>query len=224
MINKINIVIDGPSASGKSTVGKNIAKKLKFNFLDTGLMYRAFTYYCLKNQINLKNLSDIKNLLNQFNFEFKKNDDIFINDIKIPKKLLVSSLITDNINDITKLEFVRKEMVIIQRLIVRDKKYVVVGRDISTVVLPDAEIKIFLTASLEERAKRRYKELNKDYSVEFNSVLFSLKKRDNSDINRKNSPLKLAKDAILVDNTNISLNETVNKIIHIVNEEHKNNE
>ncbi len=223
MINKINIAIDGPAASGKTSLAKKIAEHYKYLYIDTGLMYRAFTFFCLTN-LNTNNINNdlsikkISQLLNKFNIEII-NNDIYINKINIEIKKLFSISISSNINFLTSKEAVRNKMVNIQKKIAKTNNCVMVGRDIGTVVLPHANFKIYLTASLEVRANRRYKQLKskKDSQLSLLNVQNSLKKRDYSDTNRKISPLKPARDAIILDNTFLTFAETLKEAILIIN-------
>ncbi len=218
---KINIAIDGPAASGKSSIGKRLAEEIKYNFFDTGLMYRAFTYYCLKNMINLNNNNEIKKQLNNFKFSIK-NQKIFLDNKEISLDILKNQTIVDNINKLTSLDFVREKMVSLQRNIAKNKGFIMVGRDISTIVLPNAEIKIFLTASLNERAKRRFEEIENNDNITIDLIRKKLFKRDDADKNRKIGPLKMDKNSILINNTNMNISETINKIKKIINKEIKN--
>ncbi len=219
----INIAIDGPAASGKSSVAKLLAKKLNFKYLDTGLMYRAFTYFCIQNKINLKDEIEIKKSLSNFNFKIDDLNNIFINENLINNSELISEIIVKNINIVSGLKFVRNKMIVLQKQIVKLKRYIIVGRDIGTIVLPDAEFKIFLTANVEKRAQRRLQEIN-DSAILYSSILNELIKRDEIDSSRKFGPLKKADDAILLDNSDLNLEETVLKIIDLLDKKGYKNE
>ncbi len=212
---KINIAIDGPAASGKTSIAKLLATKLDFNFLDTGKMYRAFTYFCLKNNIDINNKNEIKKILKTSDFKLI-DQSIFINNELIQPENMITKQVTSNINKISNLNFVRKKMNVVQRDFAKDKKFILVGRDIGTIVLPDAEIKIFLNANIKNRAKRRFEELKNEYQTTYEETFNDLKNRDLSDKTRKTGPLVKAKDAVIIDNSNLSLSETLNIILEVI--------
>lgn len=212
-----NIAIDGYSASGKTSIGKILAKKLNFNFIDTGLMYRAFTYFCLSKDKDYKNNKILIGLLDNFNLKFKNEDNIFINFKKIDKKKLYLQIISKKINFLSRQKIVREKMVKIQKELAKSKKCIMVGRDIGTVVLPNAKFKFFITASIEERAKRRLKNfLESKTNTTYKEVIQDLINRDKDDTTRKFSPLVKSNNSILIDNTNKTIIETVNDIIEII--------
>ncbi len=210
------IAIDGPVAVGKSSVGSLLAKRLGYIFFDTGMIYRAFTWKVLKSGISPEDKQKLCKLANTTKFDFVPSKEgalsLFIDGEDISSKLLYPE-IEELVPLIAKEGGVRQAMVSEQRKLAERGKVVMAGRDIGTVVLPWAELKIFLTASTEERAKRRYKELLKrgeNSSLEI--VLADLKKRDEMDINRTISPLKPAEDAIIINTENLSLQQVVDKI------------
>ena len=210
------IAIDGPVAVGKSSVGSLLAKRLGYIFFDTGMIYRAFTWKVLKSGIPPEDKQKLCQLANTTKFDFVPSKEgalsLFIDGEDISSKLLHPE-IEELVPLIAKEGGVRQAMVLEQRKLAQLGKVVMAGRDIGTVVLPWAELKIFLTASTEERAKRRYKELLKrgeNSSLEI--VLVDLKKRDEMDINRTISPLKPAEDAIIINTENLSLQQVVDKI------------
>ncbi len=211
MENKINIAIDGPAASGKSSTAKKIADIMGIKFIDTGLMYRAFAFFCLKNKVNFISENDIIEKLSQFHLELKSDSTILINDIIINKNILTSNEVSSIVTKVTCIQKVRFEMVKMQKDIIKNKGCIMVGRDIGTVVMPHADIKFFLTSSVEERAKRRYEQSDK--RVNLDTITSQLNKRDKDDKNRKISPLIAAKDAIIMDNTSLSFDETVKIMI-----------
>ncbi|MDR3179046.1 MAG: (d)CMP kinase [Oscillospiraceae bacterium] len=215
----LSIAIDGPAAAGKSTTSKKIACKLKFLYVDTGALYRAVGFEVLNSKISLLDESSIKNLLKctNINFVFKNNcAEVILN-----KKNITSLIRTEEVSMIasciSKVDFVRSFLIDIQRSISKNNNVVMEGRDIGTTILPNASLKIFLTASLNERARRRYLQLSKNkINVSYQKVLEDLKSRDENDITRKFSPLKQAKDAFFLDNTNFNLEETTEKILSLV--------
>jgi cytidylate kinase len=210
------IAIDGPVAVGKSSVGSLLAKRLGYVFFDTGMIYRAFTWKVLKSGISVKDEQKLCQSANTTKFDFvpsKEGNLSFLVDGEDISAKLLSPEIEELVPLIAKVAGVRQAMVSEQRKLARRGKLVMAGRDIGTVVLPWAELKIFLTASTEERAKRRHKELLKrgqNSSMEI--VLADLKRRDEMDIHRTISPLKPAEDAIIIDTENFSLEQVVDKI------------
>jgi cytidylate kinase len=210
------IAIDGPVAVGKSSVGSLLAKRLGYVFFDTGMIYRAFTWKVLKSGISPKDEQKLCELATAIKFGFVPSKEgvlsVLIDDEDVSSKLLCAE-IEGLVALIAKVAEVRQAMVSEQRRLAQRGKLVMAGRDIGTVVLPRAELKIFLTASTEERARRRHKELLKrGENSSLESVLADLKKRDEMDINRTISPLKPAEDAIIIDTENLSLEQVVDKI------------
>jgi len=210
------IAIDGPVAVGKSSVGLLLAKRLGYIFFDTGMIYRAFTWKVLKSHTSPEDKQKLCKLANTTKFDFVPSKEgalsLFIDGEDISSKLLYPE-IEELVPLIAKVAGVRQAMVSEQRKLAQRGKVVMAGRDIGTVVLPWAELKIFLTASTEERARRRYKELLKrgeNSSLEI--VLADLKRRDEMDINRPISPLKPAEDAIIINTEKLSLEQVVDKI------------
>jgi len=210
------IAIDGPVAVGKSSVGSLLAKRLGYVFFDTGMMYRAFTWKVLKSGISIEDEQKLCQLANNTKFDFVPSQGCYlsplIDDEDVSSKLLCPE-VEAHVSLASKIAGVRQTLILEQRKLAQRGKVVMAGRDIGTVVLPWAELKIFLTASTEERARRRYKELLKrgeNSSLEI--VLADLKKRDEMDINRTISPLKPAEDAIIINTENLSLKQVVDKI------------
>ena len=210
------IAIDGPVAVGKSSVGSLLAKRLGYIFFDTGMIYRAFTWKVLQSGTSPKDEQKLCQLANTTKFDFvssKEGKLSFLVDGEDVSSKLLSPEIEDLVPLIAKVGGVRQTMVSQQRKLAQRGKVVMAGRDIGTVVLPWAELKIFLTASTEERARRRYKELLKrGQNSSLEAVLADLKKRDKMDIHRPISPLKPAEDAIIIDTENLSLQQVVDKI------------
>jgi cytidylate kinase len=210
------IAIDGPVAVGKSSVGSLLARRLGYIFFDTGMIYRAFTWKVLKSGISPEDEQKLCELVTTTEFDFIPSKEgtlsVFVDGEDVSSKLLRSE-IEELVPLIAKIAGVRQAMVSEQRKLAQRGKVVMAGRDIGTVVLPWAELKIFLTASTEERARRRYKELlerGENSSLEI--VLSDLKKRDELDIHRTISPLKPAEDAIIINTENFTLEQVVGKI------------
>lgn len=208
------IVIDGPAGSGKSSVSKIIADKLNINHLDTGSMYRMITYYFLKNNLSLDEAS-ITNHIDEINMSYT-NNKLLLNNEDV-EKFIRSNEINSNIGSIANSKTVREKMIELQRSIVENDDFIVDGRDLGTVVFPKCENKFYLTASVDTRAKRRF-EQNQRLGIEsdLEEIKNSIKQRDENDMNREISPLKQADDAILIDSSDLSVEEVVNKIISLV--------
>ncbi len=212
------IAIDGPAGAGKSTVAKLLAKKLKILYLDTGAMYRALTCYALEQAIDLNDNQAVVALLNDFELKFDR-DAVIVNGEDVTEAIRQSS-VTSHVSQISAIKEVRDFMVTKQREIAGHKSIVLDGRDIGTVVLPDAQFKFYVTASDIERAKRRYNEqIHRGYAVTFESVLNDIRKRDLFDSSRKHAPLSVAADAEIVDTTELSVEQVVEKIIEKVKNE-----
>lgn len=214
-MNKFKVAIDGPAGSGKSTIAKEIAKIFNLYYLDSGALYRAFGYYLKKHGFDLHNENDIINALKSFDIKIIDGDYYLFDEkldfqIRTPEIGKAASIVAKN-------PHVREKVNNILRKIAKNNGVVIDGRDIGTVVLPDAEIKIFLTASIKERAERRYKELiEKGENVKFEDILKDIEKRDKADSTRKIAPLKPADDAIIVDTTGKDIKTVVNEIKNII--------
>jgi cytidylate kinase len=210
------IAIDGPVAVGKTSVGALLARRLGYVFFDTGMLYRAFTWKVLKSGISENDENKLFHLASTSKFDFVPSHEGYLSPLVDGEDVspeLLHPEIEKQVSLISKVAGVRQSLVSEQRKLAQRGNVVMAGRDIGTVVLPWAELKIFLTASTEERAKRRYNELlahGENSSLE--SVLFELKRRDEMDINRTISPLKPAGDAIIVNTENLSLDKVVEKI------------
>ena len=208
----MRIAIDGPSGAGKSTIAKEVAKILEFDYIDTGAMYRAVGYKMMQSQVTLKDTIALKKLLDETTIDFHKGRTLLdgedVSDyIRTPAVSLMAS-------DCSALPVVREKLVELQRELGKQKSVVMDGRDIGTNVFPDAEIKFFVTATAEERAKRRYLELlAKGETVEYQAVLSDMKIRDYNDSTRSLHPLKQAEDAILLDTTHMTIEEVIAKIM-----------
>ncbi|MCD6104192.1 MAG: (d)CMP kinase [Thermosipho sp. (in: Bacteria)] len=211
------IAIDGPAGSGKTTVAKLLAKKLGFYYLDTGAMYRIVGLYLKNKNINENSIKEISEELKNLKIEFKKGQ-FYVNGKKVSDEIRTPE-VGIYASKFASIPVVREFLTKIQREISLNENIVVEGRDIGTVVIPDAEVKIFLTASQEERAKRRYNELkNKGVQVEYQDILNEIILRDKQDSERDIAPLTKAEDAILIDSTNLSLEKIVNQIYGVVKE------
>lgn len=209
------LAIDGPAASGKSTISQRLAKKLGWTHIDTGSMYRAVTLIALERKIDLAN---------ETNYSFVKDLDIKYQQEKVfvdgrdVTTAIREPIVNENVSLVSSFPSVRKELVALQKKAASEGNVIVDGRDIGTVVMPEADLKIFLIASVDERSRRRlYDLLNSGKEVDINKVKQDLSIRDEKDSTRKESPLVKASDAILLDTTDLSINETVEKIINLVN-------
>ncbi|MFC5630855.1 MULTISPECIES: (d)CMP kinase [Streptococcus] len=212
----IRIAVDGPASSGKSTVAKIIAKNLGYTYLDTGAMYRCATYLALKNDLTDENVAMILQQLDEhpisFGRDIEGNQLVFLGDVDVTLAIRQND-ITNNVSWISALPEIREELVAQQRRIAEKGAIIMDGRDIGTVVLPDAELKIFLIASVDERAERRYKEnLEKGIPTDLETLKEEIAARDYKDSHRKVSPLKAADDAITFDTTGVNIEGVVNFI------------
>lgn len=200
------IAVDGPSGSGKSSISKEIAKKLNIQYLDTGAMYRLLALYLEEN-----NLEFSKEVLKDFNIK-QSGETFYLNGVDVSKKIRTND-ISKKASDISKIKEVREYMVDLQRKISKSHSVILDGRDISTVVFPNADFKIFLTASVEVRAKRRFLE---DKTLSYDKILEDIQKRDYQDMNRKNSPLRIARGATVIDTSQMTKEQVIQKIISLV--------
>tara|TARA_E500000331_G_C17132792_1_gene659032 strand:+ start:301 stop:951 length:651 start_codon:yes stop_codon:yes gene_type:complete len=205
------ITIDGAAGTGKTTVGILTANRLNFSFLDTGKIYRAFTLKLIKDSIQLNEEEIIKNLdKTEIHYLYDNQKEfVFLDKIDVTNEIL-SKEVEKSVSLISKIPEVRNKMTELQRSIVNNKNFVVAGRDIGTVVLPEAEVKIFLIASIEERAKRRLAE-RKDQT--YLDIIESMKNRDNIDSTRKIAPLKAPENSLIIDTEGLNIIEVSNKII-----------
>lgn len=213
---KINIAIDGPSGAGKSTIADLVAEKLSYVHLDTGAMYRSAAYAVLKNGLSFDDEKSVSSLV-QNDFDLKMDGKSFVlNGEDITDKIRTNE-ISMAASNVSKLSGVRSALVAAQRRIAANKGYILDGRDICDVVLPDAEVKVFLTASAEDRARRRL-EQNKEKGIidDYDKILEEIKKRDYQDSHRAISPLKASADATIIDSSDKSIDEVVNMILDLV--------
>ena len=207
------IAIDGPAGSGKSTIAKLIAEDLGLVYLDTGAMYRLVTLKALNEGI-LGDFEKIKKMLNNLNIDIKENG-FYLDNVDVSDEIR-KPIVSENVSDIAAIREVREKMVDLQRKFSESKNVILDGRDIGTVVFPNANVKIFLVADAKERANRRYKELvKKGENVKIEEIYENILKRDEIDSTRKESPLKKAEDAIEVDTTSKNIEEVKNEILNI---------
>lgn len=224
---KITIAIDGHSSTGKSTLAKQLAKALNYVYVDTGAMYRAVTFYAMQQGIISATSFQKDTLiqqLNQIHLSFVFNEklgfaEIYLNDVNV-ESVIRSIRVSNLVSQIAAVSEVRTKLVEQQKKYGVDKGVVMDGRDIGTVVFPDAELKIFMTASAEIRAQRRFSELQEkgDTTTSFNEVLKNVVERDDMDSNRADSPLMQAADALVIDNSQLTKEEQFNVILNLANE------
>ena len=217
---QIQIAIDGPASSGKSTVAKIIAKDLDYTYLDTGAMYRAATYLALQNNLTAEQVDDLLALLDQYPISFGRSEEgeqlVFVADVDITHPIR-DNQVTNNVSWVAALAPVREKLVALQQEIAAEGGIVMDGRDIGTNVLPDADYKIFMTASVEVRAQRRYDEnLRRNIPCDLETLKQEIQTRDELDSTRKHSPLIKAEDAIVVDTSDLTIDEVIDAIINIV--------
>ncbi len=201
------IAVDGPAGAGKSTVSKLVAQKLGYTYIDTGAMYRAVA---LKSSHSNEDLTDI---INDIQIELDDKARVFLDGVEVTKEIRTPE-ISKLASDVSKFGFVRKKLTELQRKMAERGAVIMDGRDIGTQVLPNADLKIFLTASIDERARRRFEELQaKGQSVNLDAIKNEIALRDKQDSEREIAPLKQAEDAVLIDSTNLQINEVVEKIL-----------
>jgi CMP/dCMP kinase len=217
----IQIAIDGPAAAGKSTVAKIIADKLSFIYIDTGAMYRALTYKALKNHIDVNDEKALLELLKETMIELKQGEEgqlVYLDGEDVTIDIRTSE-VTNHVSIVAKHGLVREEMVKRQQQFAEQGGVVMDGRDIGTHVLPNAEVKIFLLASVEERAKRRHEEnLKRGFPSSLENLIEEIARRDQLDSEREVAPLKKAKDAIEIDTTSLSIDQVVDRIMRVIEE------
>ena len=225
MTNKIIIAIDGFSSTGKSTIAKQLANKLGYIYVDTGAMYRAVTLFAMQqnlittdsfNKVTLiDNLKDIK-----LSFVFNASlgfAEMYLNDVNVEKEIRTIE-VSSFVSQVAAVSEVRRKLVSEQQIMGKEKGIVMDGRDIGTVVFPEAELKLFMTASADKRATRRYKELlDRGDNVNFEEILHNVQERDRIDSTREDSPLVKAEDAVEFDNSNMGLEEQFERILQLVN-------
>ena len=222
----IKIAIDGPSGAGKSTLSKRIARELGFIYIDTGAMYRAAGLHCIRKDIKIKEDSykaadEVEKITIDIAHSQDGGQKVFLNGEDVTDKIRTPE-VSIAASDVSAIKRVRLRLVEIQRELARNNNVLMDGRDIGTYVLPDADVKIFLTASSEERAKRRYKELlEKGQKCEYEDVLKDMLYRDKNDSSREFAPLKAAEDAITVDTTGNSFDESLDFLLNLIKQKCK---
>ncbi len=221
---RLSIAIDGYSSCGKSTIAKDLAKKLNYVYIDTGAMYRAITLYAMEQNLISGDNVDLKTLENHLpkidiNFVFNRKtkvNETYLNHINVEEEIRKLD-VSNKVSLISTIDFVRFRLVELQQKMAKDGRVVMDGRDIGTVVLPDANLKIFMTAKPEIRAERRHKELlSKGEDVSIEEIMKNIEERDHLDTTRSVSPLKKADDAIVLDNSNLTIQEQLDWIVKIV--------
>jgi CMP/dCMP kinase len=216
MSKRISIAIDGPAAAGKSTVAKIVAENLAYVYIDTGAMYRALTYKALREGVSLNDESDLIGLLNDTTIELfpgEAGQKVFIDGVEVTNEIRTAE-VTNQVSYASVHELVRKEMVNRQQMFAKNGGVVMDGRDIGTHVLPEAEVKVFLLASVDERAQRRHAEnLQKGFDSDLEQLKEEIAARDKIDSEREVAPLKKADDAVVIDTTSLSIADVVEKIM-----------
>lgn len=217
---KITIAIDGYSACGKSTTAKAVASVLGYSYIDSGAMYRAVTLYFLQNYVTLTNEKEVAKALSSIDIDFKRNpennrNETCLNGLNVEEEIR-KMRISENVSQVSAIPAVRKAMVALQQKMGRKKGIVMDGRDIGTVVFPDAELKVFMTAEIDIRAARRQKELlEKKQLINLEQIKTNLAERDRIDSTRSEGPLRKAEDAIEIDTSQLMLDEQVDMVIDL---------
>ena len=209
---KFNIAIDGPSAAGKSTIAKKLAKELGYAHLDTGAMYRCVAYFSKLKDVSFDDEEKVASLIDAMHIRFDAQGNVYLNDENVSNEIRKNeiSMLTSKISAYPA---VREKLVAMQQKMAEHKGYIMDGRDIGTVVLPNAEIKVYMVASVKARADRRYKEyVEKQIEADYDTIYKDIEQRDYQDMNRKTSPLKKADDAVEIDTSDMSIEEVVNTI------------
>ena len=221
---KISIAIDGPAAAGKSTVAKKIAEILGYTYIDTGAMYRAFTWYCMEKGVDCQNEDECVALIPEVTIKLRPSGVVLCNDIDVTREIR-EPRVSGNVSYIASYKDIRLFLVDQQRKMASKHSVIMDGRDIGTYVLPDADVKIFQIASVETRAVRRYDEnIAKGIPCTLEEIENDVRKRDYIDSHRDFAPLKCAPDAITLDTSFITVDEVVNAIIEIINKKLKEKE
>ncbi|OEH93475.1 (d)CMP kinase [Bacillus solimangrovi] len=220
-MSKVSVAIDGPAAAGKSTIAKLLAERFNYIYIDTGAMYRALTYAAINAKLDLESERELFALLREMKIELKPSINgqlVFINGEEVTDKIR-SNEVSNNVSIVAAYRSVREEMVERQRELSEGASVVMDGRDIGTHVLPHAEVKIYMIASVDERAQRRYEEnVKKGISADLSKLKEEISQRDKLDMEREVSPLKKADDAIELDTTSLTIHEVVEKISNLINE------
>ncbi|MCS7232742.1 MAG: (d)CMP kinase [Synergistetes bacterium] len=209
------VAIDGPAGSGKTTVAKLVARRLGFFYLDTGAIYRALTLKLLRSNLPLDDIEGVCQVLNTMDINIE-DDKLFLDGEDVSEAVRDPE-VDRKVSLVARIPEVRERLLPLQRDLVKGRDAVVEGRDMGTIVFPEAEVKVFLTASIEERAYRRWKELvQKGKDISFEAVLQDLKRRDDIDSKREIAPLKVAPDAIVIDTTSKSIEDVVEEVVNLV--------
>lgn len=216
----MSIAIDGPAGAGKSTIAKKVAKELGYIYVDTGALYRTVALFMIQNKININDESEVNKALDRIDISMKYEDGI--QNIYLNRENVNSLIRTIEVSKIASktstYKKVRKKLLFLQKDIAKKNKVVMDGRDIGTVILPNADLKIFLTASAKVRGERRYKEIiERDERADLQSIIEDIEKRDEQDKNRAISPLRKANDAIEIDSSYMTIDEVTKKIISLLN-------
>lgn len=219
------VAIDGPAGSGKGSITKIVAEKLNLECIDTGAMYRCIALDMINKNIKLDELDKIQELLKNVDIKFEdENQKVLLNGNDVTKEIR-SIEVTKLVSEVAKIKEIRLKLVEIQRKIARDKNIIMEGRDITTVVFPNANVKIYLDADVEERAKRRFKQnQEKNIKSTYEEILEAMKQRDENDKNRELGALKVAEDAIVLDSTNMTIKQVTKQIIKIIKKQQKQEE
>ena len=218
------VAVDGPAGSGKGTITKIVGEKENLVYIDTGALYRCVTLSMIRKNIELEDLEKIQEILDTINIEFKKEKDqkkVYLNGEDVSKEIREAA-VNKFVSQVSHIVIVRKAITELSRKIAQGKQVIMEGRDIGTNVFPNADVKIYLDASTEERAKRRQKQNEeKGINIPFEEIVENIKFRDNNDKTSTVAPLKQAEDAIYIDSSNMTIAEVVNKVIEIINQNRK---
>lgn len=226
----LTIAIDGHASTGKSSIAKALATKYGYLYINSGSMYRAVTLFAIENNLltmTKSNISLFIKKLREISINFKFNDHNLISEIYLNSRNIENEIgsmkVSKLVSEVAAIPEIRKEMVKLQRTIDRDKGVVMDGRDIGSVVFPDADLKLFLTASASVRAKRRFEEMiKKGLTVSYDDIVYNINNRDMLDSSRSDSPLIIEKDAIVIDNSNMSIDDQINKISQLIEDKFSN--
>ena len=215
------VAIDGPAGAGKGTITKEVAEKLNLVNVDTGATFRCVALNMIKENVGLDEEEKIEKILEKINIEMKSNGEIFLNGENVTKKIREND-VNNFVSPVSTIQIVRNKLLEIQRKIAEGKDVIMEGRDIGTTVFPNADVKIYLDATPEERAKRRMiQNQEKGIETSYEEVLENIKDRDKRDSTRKISPLKKAEDAIYIDSSDMTIEEVVDKVITLIKEKYK---
>ena len=220
---KIIIAVDGHSACGKSTTARELARRLNYVYIDSGAMYRAVTLFFIRNDVNAADENEVSEALEKINIEFRLNEhtglsDTYLNGENVEQEIR-KMYVTQQVSEVSTVRIVREKVVAQQREMGKLKGLVMDGRDIGSVVFPDAELKLFITADLKVRAVRRKKELEeKGQVVDIEEIISNLEKRDYIDSHREESPLVQVPEAVVIDTSNLTFEEQVSKAVELANE------